>query len=257
MVKRAFADWFPFLSPHAGFGDKKKPLLFSFLFRSHRLLLFFAIDIIDSNPPKHPKKISLHTMAVTQDDDGRPLCPNCGRLLSQDRDDNTPAANDGDDTHREDGNKDKDNNNNDDENPPNEEAKDSNHFLRNGLYGVAAVGAVVATGGLALTLAGFGTAGIVGGSVAAGVQSSIGNVAAGSLFAALQSAGATGTITAATSCGAATATGGVATATLLGRKKQKDHEKNDQKDEQAKQKKIDPPQPVCPVCGQAYTEVAQ
>ena len=36
---------------------------------------------------------------------------------------------------------------------------------------------------------GFGASGIVGGSIAAGVQSSIGNVVAGSLFAKLQSLG--------------------------------------------------------------------
>lgn len=38
---------------------------------------------------------------------------------------------------------------------------------------------------------GFGAGGVVAGSIAAGVQSMIGNVAAGSLFAALQSLGAT------------------------------------------------------------------
>ena len=46
--------------------------------------------------------------------------------------------------------------------------------------------------GSAFTIAGFGTGGIAAGSVAAGIQSSIGNVAAGSVFAWLQSIGATG-----------------------------------------------------------------
>ncbi|KAF6039679.1 hypothetical protein EB796_002010 [Bugula neritina] len=39
---------------------------------------------------------------------------------------------------------------------------------------------------------GFGSGGVIGGSVAAGIQSSIGNVAAGSVFSALQSLGAAG-----------------------------------------------------------------
>ena len=41
---------------------------------------------------------------------------------------------------------------------------------------------------------GFGSAGIVGGSTAAAIQSSIGNVAVGSTFSALQSLGATGVL---------------------------------------------------------------
>jgi len=57
----------------------------------------------------------------------------------------------------------------------------------------------------ALGALGFGGAGVVGGSVAAAVQSGIGNVAAGSAFAAGQSAGAAG-VSAAT----AAATGGTA-----------------------------------------------
>ena len=46
------------------------------------------------------------------------------------------------------------------------------------------------TGGLAV--AGFGTAGVAAGSLAAGIQSGIGNVVAGSLFATAQSVGAVG-----------------------------------------------------------------
>ena len=69
--------------------------------------------------------------------------------------------------------------------------------------GTAAIvgGAVLATGGAVLTLAGFGTTGIVGGTVAASVQSSMGNIAAGSVFATLQSAGATGSLESAASSG--------------------------------------------------------
>ena len=45
------------------------------------------------------------------------------------------------------------------------------------------------------TLIGFGSTGIVAGSIAAGIQSAIGNVAAGSIFATLTSWGMTGTFT--------------------------------------------------------------
>ena len=69
-------------------------------------------------------------------------------------------------------------------------------------------------GGTALTAAGFGATGIVGGSIAAGVQATVGNVVAGSAFAALQSAGATGIIASATSAGATAAAAGVAMAAV-------------------------------------------
>lgn len=52
--------------------------------------------------------------------------------------------------------------------------------------------AAAAATGAGMTSAGFGTAGIVSGSIAAAVQSAIGNVSAGSLFSALQSFGALG-----------------------------------------------------------------
>jgi hypothetical protein len=63
----------------------------------------------------------------------------------------------------------------------------------------------IAGAGLSATLAGFGAAGIAGGSIAALIQSGIGNVAAGSLFATMQSLGATGTFTAMTTGGLVTA----------------------------------------------------
>lgn len=57
----------------------------------------------------------------------------------------------------------------------------------------AGIGLVaVAVAPAALTVVGFSSGGVVAGSIAAGVQSSIGNVAAGSIFATLQSVGATG-----------------------------------------------------------------
>ena len=54
---------------------------------------------------------------------------------------------------------------------------------------------------------GFGIAGIIGGSAAAAIQSSIGSVAAGSIFATVQSLGATGVI-------AGTAIGGASAAAV-------------------------------------------
>ncbi|KAL7551793.1 hypothetical protein ACHAWF_014995 [Thalassiosira exigua] len=70
------------------------------------------------------------------------------------------------------------------------------------------VSLVVGAVSLGLTAIGFGPSGIIGGSIAAGVQSSIGNVAAGTMFSALQSAGASGVISAAgiTSAGVFVAT---------------------------------------------------
>mmetsp|Transcript_12394 Transcript_12394/g.16273 ORF Transcript_12394/g.16273 Transcript_12394/m.16273 type:complete len:170 (+) Transcript_12394:69-578(+) len=93
------------------------------------------------------------------------------------------------------------------------------NFARNALFGVAGAAAVVATGGLALTLAGFGAGGIVSGSIAAGIQSGIGNVAAGSLFAAAQGAGATGAIASMTVGATATAATAGVTAVVLDKKK--------------------------------------
>ncbi|KAL3938824.1 MAG: hypothetical protein SGBAC_006348 [Bacillariaceae sp.] len=54
------------------------------------------------------------------------------------------------------------------------------------------VGAVIAVPCAVASLAGFGVGGVVGGSLAAVWQASVGNVAAGSGFATLQSLGATG-----------------------------------------------------------------
>jgi ribosomal protein L12E/L44/L45/RPP1/RPP2 len=105
--------------------------------------------------------------------------------------------------------------------------------------GVFVIGSVMTGGALAVTAAGFGSAGIVGGSVAAAVQSSIGNVAAGSLFAALQSAGATGTIAAVGSAGGMAAAGGAATAagaTLLKRAGDGDDAKREEEDKEKEER---------------------
>lgn len=81
-------------------------------------------------------------------------------------------------------------------------------------FGLGTIGAVLGVGGAIVGGAavipialGFGTAGIVAGSVAAGVQAGIGSVAAGSAFATLTSLGMTGTL-------AATAAGGAITSAI-------------------------------------------
>ena len=67
------------------------------------------------------------------------------------------------------------------------------------------MGGAVALAASVPILMGFGTAGIVGGSIAAGIQSAIGNVAAGSLFAIFQSAGASGILASTALAGGTTA----------------------------------------------------
>jgi hypothetical protein len=64
---------------------------------------------------------------------------------------------------------------------------------------IGAIGAIVGAAGTVLTavgikMAGFTGTGVALGSLAAGIQSTIGNVVSGSLFAGLTSVGATGAI---------------------------------------------------------------
>ena len=75
-------------------------------------------------------------------------------------------------------------------------------------------GALATTAGLGATLFGFGTAGVVAGSLAAGTQAAIGNVAAGSLFATLTSWGMTGALTTTAAGGGITTALGVIAALL-------------------------------------------
>ena len=70
---------------------------------------------------------------------------------------------------------------------------------------LGSLGGAVALAASVPILMGFGGAGIVGGSIAAGIQSAIGNVAAGSLFAIFQSAGASGILASTALAGGATA----------------------------------------------------
>jgi hypothetical protein len=76
--------------------------------------------------------------------------------------------------------------------------------------GAAITGGVVAGVALFPAFLGFGTAGIVGGSIAAGIQSIIGNVAAGSLFAVCTSLGMTGVFASSAAVGAILGVGGLA-----------------------------------------------
>jgi len=80
-------------------------------------------------------------------------------------------------------------------------------------------------------LVGFGSAGIVGGSIAAAIQSSIGNVAAGSAFAVAQNLGAQGVFLTAGYAGGATAAAGAALA-VAGKKNEDDDEEKEMKEEE-------------------------
>jgi hypothetical protein len=89
-------------------------------------------------------------------------------------------------------------------------------------------GIVVAAPCVVASLAGFGAAGIVGGSVAAGIQSGIGNVAAGSAFAILQSWGATGLFLNGASAGAAAIGVGAVAGVLTNDDNKDDENKGDE-----------------------------
>jgi len=80
--------------------------------------------------------------------------------------------------------------------------------------GAAITGGVIAGAALLPITLGFGTAGIVGGSIAAGIQAAIGNVAAGSLFAASTSLGMTGAFASTSAVGTILGAGGSLTAYL-------------------------------------------
>ena len=105
------------------------------------------------------------------------------------------------------------------------------------------VGAAVAIPCAAATLAGFGAAGIVGGSIAAATQASIGNVVAGSAFATLQSLGATGTLVSGIYGGGTVLAAGVASAAVSGGQTSS-CEMEDDPDESEESMPL-----VCPCCG--------
>ena len=87
--------------------------------------------------------------------------------------------------------------------------------MNTALTGVAIVGGIAAGVAVIPIALGFGTAGVVGGSIAAGIQSGIGNVVAGSLFAICQSLGMTGFFTSAASTGATVAATAIGAAALI------------------------------------------
>ena len=80
--------------------------------------------------------------------------------------------------------------------------------------GIAATGATVLTIAAIPIIMGFGAAGVVAGSVAAGIQAGIGSVAAGSLFAAAQSWAALGFFTSAAWAGGTAAVVGTGAAII-------------------------------------------
>lgn len=89
------------------------------------------------------------------------------------------------------------------------ESQNSSLWRKIGL-GAAITGGVIAGVALLPITLGFGTAGIVGGSIAAGIQAAIGNVAAGSLFAVCTSLGMTGIFASTAAVGAILGAGGLA-----------------------------------------------
>jgi uncharacterized surface protein with fasciclin (FAS1) repeats len=110
-----------------------------------------------------------------------------------------------------------------------EEIKEDGDWRENVGKGLMIVGGVAAVGCAIPAIAGFGAAGIVGGSVAAACQATIGNVAAGSAFAVLQSAGAAGVFTTGMIAGGAAAVAGKAT-NMLG-KHENDKKKRENEDD--------------------------
>ncbi len=85
----------------------------------------------------------------------------------------------------------------------------SNTWKKIGIGAAVAGGVILGIGLIPITL-GFGGAGIVAGSVAAGIQAAIGNVAAGSAFAIFTSLGMTGVFATSAAVGAILGAGGLA-----------------------------------------------
>ena len=86
----------------------------------------------------------------------------------------------------------------------------SNTFKKIGIGAAVAGGVITGVALIPITL-GFGGAGIIAGSVAAGIQAAIGNVAAGSSFAICTSLGMTGIFASSAAVGAILGVGGLAT----------------------------------------------
>ena len=86
---------------------------------------------------------------------------------------------------------------------------DNNNWKKYGKIAAITGGVILGAASIPI-LMGFGTAGIVGGSIAAGIQSAIGNVAAGSVFAVCTSLGMTGVFASSATVGAILGAGGLA-----------------------------------------------
>ena len=86
----------------------------------------------------------------------------------------------------------------------------SNNVWKKVGIGAAVTGGVIAGVALLPITLGFGTTGIVAGSVAAGIQSAIGTVSAGSLFAICTSLGMSGVFASSAAVGAILGAGGLA-----------------------------------------------
>ena len=82
--------------------------------------------------------------------------------------------------------------------------------MRRVFAGIGIAGGVVGTLALGAIAIGFGPIGIVGGSIAAGIQAGIGNVVAGSAFAIMTSLGMTGVFATTAAVGAVLGAGGLA-----------------------------------------------
>ena len=85
-----------------------------------------------------------------------------------------------------------------------------NAIIKKVAIGATIVGGVILGAALIPITMGFGTAGIVGGSIAAGIQASIGSVVAGSAFAICTSLGMRGVFAASAAVGAILGAGGFA-----------------------------------------------
>jgi hypothetical protein len=137
-------------------------------------------------------------MAVLHESKYEFYCPNCGKQTAQRNEDSDV------DSHS------------DNKKEKTEKSESWNMSVSKTLkYGGLAV-----AGACAIPMvAGFGTAGIVGGSLAAITQSSIGNIVAGSAFSILQSLGATGVFAAGTAAGGSAAGAGYISERLSKHKK--------------------------------------
>jgi len=92
----------------------------------------------------------------------------------------------------------------------NQNSNSNNNIWKKVAIGAGIAGGVLLGVGLIPMALGFGVGGIAAGSVAAGIQSIIGNVAAGSLFAACTSLGMTGVFASSAAVGAILGAGGLA-----------------------------------------------